>query len=32
MPATGESEEFITRVNDVVVPRIGPYPAGRITW
>jgi hypothetical protein len=32
MTATSESEEFITWVNDVVVPRIGPYPAGRITW
>jgi hypothetical protein len=32
MTATSESEEFVAWVNDVVVPRIGPYPAGRITW
>jgi hypothetical protein len=32
MTATSESPEFIEWVNDVVVPRIGPYPAGRITW
>lgn len=32
MTATGESPEFVAWVNDIVVPRIGPYPAGRITW
>ena len=32
MPATTESPEFISWVNDIVVPRIGPYPAGRIKW
>jgi hypothetical protein len=32
MTATGESAEFVSWVNDIVVPRIGPYPAGRIKW
>ena len=31
MPATTESEEFIAWVNDVLVPQIGPYPAGKIS-
>ena len=32
MTATGESDEFVAWVDNVVVPRIGPYPAGRIKW
>jgi hypothetical protein len=32
MRATTESDEFVAWVNDVVVPRIGPYPAGKIKW
>jgi hypothetical protein len=32
MTATTESPAFIEWVSDVVIPRIGPYPAGRITW
>lgn len=32
MPATTESDEFVAWVNDVVVPKIGPYPAGKIIW
>jgi hypothetical protein len=30
MTATTESTEFVAWVNNVVVPKIGPYPAGRI--
>jgi hypothetical protein len=30
MTATTEGDEFVAWVNDVVMPRIGPYPAGKI--
>lgn len=30
MTATTESDEFVAWVNDVVIPKIGPYPAGKI--
>lgn len=32
MTATSESPEFVEWVDNDVVPRIGPYPAGRIKW
>jgi hypothetical protein len=32
MTATTESAAFVAWVNDTVVPRIGPYPAGKIIW
>ena len=32
MTATTESADFVAWVDDVVVPKIGPYPAGKIIW
>jgi hypothetical protein len=32
MTATTETDEFVEWVNGVLVPKIGPYPAGKIIW